>query len=398
MAAESALQPLVWKIQEATANFEKGESNGVIQVQNALDALQRAVEPSHVQIMKQRFHSVQNVTLVMALEMGLLGALSSSPTNSLTADDLASSSGYNKQLIVRVMRMMTALKFADEVDFQTYKANDVTITQMDPGWLGTLLIVNEWVLSYGAHVRKYLRQNKPCDMNSTESLYEFANGESFWETMKKDAISKKAFDNAMSTRTKFSFAPWHDKFPARSRIDEYKIKTASNPVIVDIGGNQGVDLHSFATANADLECELFLQDLPETIKNVPAGLDPRIKPTAHDFFNPQSIKGAAIYYLKTVLHDWNDVKSIELLSRTATAMTNDSTLLIHDMVLSDRNESLVRADMDIHTMLAMCGCERTYTQWKELLAAARPPLRLVKVWSSLKDPQSIVEAVLAGAA
>ena len=38
------------------------------------------------------------------------------------------------------MRMITALKFADEIDFQTYKANDVTITQMDPGWLGTLMI------------------------------------------------------------------------------------------------------------------------------------------------------------------------------------------------------------------------------------------------------------------
>ena len=79
-------------------------------------------------------------------------------------------------------------------------------------------------------------------------------------------------------------------------------------------------------------------------------------------------------------------------------MTNNSTLLIHDMVLSDRDESLLKADMDILTMMALCGCERTHTQWKELLAAVQPPLKLVKVWSSSKDPQSVVEAVLADAA
>jgi hypothetical protein len=44
--------------------------------------------------------------------------------------------------------------------------------------------------------------------------------------------------------------------------------------------------------------------------------------------------------------------------------------------------------------MALCGCERTYSQWDELLAAVEPPLKLVKVWHSAKDPQSIVEAVL----
>ena len=56
MVNESALQLLVHNNQEATVNFEKSESNGLVQVQDALDALQRAIEPPHVKIMKQRFH------------------------------------------------------------------------------------------------------------------------------------------------------------------------------------------------------------------------------------------------------------------------------------------------------------------------------------------------------
>lgn len=76
-------------------------------------------------------------------------------------------------------------------------------------------------------------------------------------------------------------------------------------------------------------------------------------------------------------------------------MSSDSTLLIHDMVLADRNESLVRADMDILTMMALNGCERTFTQWTNVLSDVKPPLKIVKVWSSPRDPQSVVEAVLA---
>lgn len=56
MTTDSTLQPLVRKIQEATTNFEKGGPNGLVQVQDALDALRGAVEPPHVQMMKQRFH------------------------------------------------------------------------------------------------------------------------------------------------------------------------------------------------------------------------------------------------------------------------------------------------------------------------------------------------------
>lgn len=80
-----------------------------------------------------------------------------------------------------------------------------------------------------------------------------------------------------------------------------------------------------------------------------------------------------------MLHDWDDAASVKILSNTAKAMTSQSRLLINEMVLSDTEESLLRAEMDM-LMLFLCnGMERTKTQWAELLSKAEPPLKIVDV-------------------
>lgn len=106
-------------------------------------------------------------------------------------------------------------------------------------------------------------------------------------------------------------------------------------------------------------------------------------------------KGADIYYLKSVLHDWDDVSSVKILSNTAKAMQPQTRLLINEIVLLDTNESLLKCDMDM-LMLYLCnGMERTKTQWEELLAKVELALKLVNVWSAQGDQQSVIEAQLA---
>lgn len=41
----------------------------------------------------------------------------------------------------------------------------------------------------------------------------------------------------------------------------------------------------------------------------------------HDFFAPQPIKGAAIYYLRFVVHDWTTERAGAILSNLRDAMT-----------------------------------------------------------------------------
>ncbi|KUL87630.1 hypothetical protein ZTR_05838 [Talaromyces verruculosus] len=236
---------------------------------------------------------------------------------------------------------------------------------------------------------------------TTPPAYDFAMGETVWETLKKNVQWKKGFDDSMTYRNNVVSVPWHVKYPFEQRIIQ---ATSSSPrqagknmVIVDIGGNQGVDLDRLASSFPDLECDLVLQDIPETLSQLRekgARLDRRIRMMEYDFFTAQPLHGADIHYLKSVLHDWNDSSSLRILSNTAKAMTSTSRLLINEMALADTNESLLRAEMDMLMLFLRNGMERTKSQWEELLGKVEPPLKIAGAWSVEGDEQSVIEVCL----
>ena len=106
------------------------------------------------------------------------------------------------------------------------------------------------------------------------------------------------------------------------------------------------------------------------------------------------LQGADIYYLKSVLHDWDDTASQKILSNTAKAMSTHSRLIINDIVLADTSEAADRANMDILMLFISNGLERSASQWTGLLSTVDPPLEIVKIWTIAGDPQSVVEARL----
>ncbi|KAL4888992.1 S-adenosyl-L-methionine-dependent methyltransferase [Aspergillus ambiguus] len=372
MARKAELEKLAALVQNEVASYDESDLTAWIRIQNAVSQLRRATEPPTMFVMKQRFHVVENISLVAALHMGLLQRLTECKDES------------------RVIRIMIAIEFVDEVGYQTYIANANTLAQCMPGNLGGTILTNNMTFHLGDKIGEYLNKNKPCDIGKTPSAYEFAFGETTWAIFTRDAVWKKGFDDNMTMRNKTISTPWHKKYPVKEGLSTGK------PVIVDIGGNQGVDLQRFADDFPEIDCELVLQDLPETIKGIPAGtLSPKVKPVAYDFFTDQVVNGADIYYLKSVLHDWDDISSVNIISNTAKAMQSYSRLLINGIVLLDTNESLLKCDMDM-LMLYLCnGMERTKTQWEELLAKAEPALKLVNVWSVQEDQQSVIEARLA---
>ncbi|THC87698.1 hypothetical protein EYZ11_012854 [Aspergillus tanneri] len=252
-------------LQQMIATYNKDDPASWTRLDDAMEKVRRVLEPPHVFAMKQRLHTMNNLCIVVALEMGLLQTLATNQGKSLSAEDLSRSSGYNTVLIARVMRMITAIGFADETGYQTYIANGCTLAQSNPGSIGGLII------------------------SETTPAYDFAMGETVWQTLAKDIEWKTGFDNNMTARNKTLSVPWHVKYPVKEKLAARPVST--KPVIVDVGGNQGVDLQRFADTFPDLECRLILQDLPETLAGIPGKLDSRIKPTVYDFFTEQTVKG-----------------------------------------------------------------------------------------------------------
>jgi len=113
---------------------------------------------------------------------------------------------------------------------------------------------------------------------------------------------------------------------------------------------------------------------------------------SHDFFTPQPIKGARIYYLRFILHDWPDDRCRVILQHLKSAMEPGySKLLLNEAVLTDQQASWQHTSLDIHMMALAASQERTETQWRELISSAG--LRITGIWGKGKGNESIIEIV-----
>ena len=207
---------------------------------------------------------------------------------------------------------------------------------------------------------------------------------------------QKAFNVMMTVRTQRGVdSKWFEVFPIKSLIAE---RSATKVFLVDIGGGIGHQTISFKEEFPNVG-RMIVQDIApviNTIKSLPNGIEGMV----YDFFTPQPIKGAKVYFLAHVLHDWPDKQAQVILEQVRDAMAPDSTVLLSETVMSERDASFAAAAMDITMMAAFASLERTEKQFRDLLDEAG--LSLVKVWSErkLEDAsssmlgQSILEARL----
>ncbi|KAI8630255.1 S-adenosyl-L-methionine-dependent methyltransferase [Xylariaceae sp. FL1651] len=156
-----------------------------------------------------------------------------------------------------------------------------------------------------------------------------------------------------------------------SWLDEYPIKRDTQswdpemPVFVDVGGNVGHYCALFKKKYPEVPGRVILQDLPSTIAH--ALQTPGVETIGHNFFEYQQTKGSKYYHLGWILHNWNDEKSRQILHHIKLAMTEESVLLINDMILPDAKVPAFAASLDL-VMLGACGSrERTIKEWKDLL-------------------------------
>lgn len=157
---------------------------------------------------------------------------------------------------------------------------------------------------------------------------------------------------------------WFEIYPVAEKLNSASDRT----LLVDIGGGVGHDVIAFKKRFPEMSGELVLQDLPQVIGSIDGALPDGIAAIGHDMFEPQPIRGAKAYYLRTVLHDWPDKQALEALARIREAMAEDSVLLIFEHTTPDTLEvPIVPASLDIQMMEVFSSLERTEEQWVSLL-------------------------------
>lgn len=186
-----------------------------------------------------------------------------------------------------------------------------------------------------------------------------------------------------------------------SGIDFSRFKT-----IVDIGGNRGTFLSKILQNYPTIEHGIVF-DLPEVINQNKNGEDfllneidkKRWSFIEGDVFDSSTIPLADAYILKYVLHDFNDEKSLQILSSIRKANENkknsslitiflvELVILPYDVITNWQSHAV---DMAMATLFENSR-ERTEDEYKQLLS--KSGFQFTKLYP-IQAPESVIEATL----
>ena len=271
--------------------------------------------------------------------------------------------------------MLTALYICEEVGFETYISNVNAEFIHSPSGQGGIRFINGPTMRAMSSVLPYMRANGgkfiqfPEKSKGETSAATFAYGKSLWEVFREQPEVLGDFIAYLNGRREGMVGHWFDIFPAKEKLTPIFDTIKDNePLLVDVGGNICYDVQAFQSRFPNYRGRLILQDLPENITKARDILkDTGIECMEHDFFTPQPIKGAKVYYFGGIYHDWPDTEAKQILKNTAAAMNEDSRIIIDENPLPDEKAPIDLVAYDVLMMLNVSGIERTIGHYKDIL-------------------------------
>ena len=198
-------------------------------------------------------------------------------------------------------------------------------------------------------------------VKSGECGFDAAFGVSFFEHFKYNEQAAQYFDRAMAQTRAQATADVLDT------CDFSEVRT-----VVDVGGGTGDLLTKVLAKYPAMRGVLF--DLPHVVEKARERLDQdkrhdRLTMLGGDFFCGVP-PHRDLYVLRHILHDWDDDRSLRILTNCRRAMKPGTRLLLVESIVHPGNEPSPAKVLDL-VMLAMTGgMERTESQYRELLSAA----------------------------
>ena len=143
--------------------------------------------------------------------------------------------------------------------------------------------------------------------------------------------------------------------------------------IVDVGGGFGALLPPILKANPTLRGTVF--DLPRCRDGARAIAEKTRLADRYDFvggdFFVDPLPKADAYIIKSVIHDWDDERSIAILRNIRAAMGPESRVLVVEPIAPDRPGSTpfdaMMAHTDLNMLVATGGRERTESDFRALI-------------------------------
>ncbi|KAK5651494.1 hypothetical protein OQA88_11948 [Cercophora sp. LCS_1] len=164
--------------------------------------------------------------------------------------------------------------------------------------------------------------------------------------------------------------------------------------IVDVGGSRGELAGRLVAKEKGLK--VVVEDREEVAQEV-EGVEFRV----HDFFGEQPVKGADVYVLRQILHDWSDEYAARILRALMPALKKGAKVVINDTVLPEPGEvSLVQEragrEYDLVTWRLFNAKERDVDDWRSLITLADERFKITGINRPEGSQLSVIEVTWEG--
>jgi SAM-dependent methyltransferase len=202
-----------------------------------------------------------------------------------------------------------------------------------------------------------------------------------WKFFQENPSNARTFDQAMTDFTQV--------------IDPAMLKAydfAQAKRIVDIGGGHGALISAILKQHPAARGTVFDQPyISDGARKALAasGLADRCEAVGGDFFDAVPA-GGDLYLMKFIIHDWDDDRSIRILSNIRKAIVPGGKLVLVETVVPEGNQPSFSKFMDLNMLVMTGGRERTEKEYANLFRSAGFKLTRVVPTESV---MSVIEAV-----
>lgn len=273
------------------------------------------------------------------------------------SDDLAAATHSHPQALYRLLRALASIGVLREGDDRRF-----SLTALGSGLRSD---APQSVAPWARLVeRSYYRQAWSDLLHSVrtgENAFHHAHGMGVWQYRAEHPEESVIFDGAMTALS---------RLVADAVLAAYDFSPFE--VVMDIGGGQGALLAEILSQNPAQRGILF--DQPQVVAGAlptlqAASVADRCQVVGGDFFAAVP-DGADALLMKSVLHDWDDERSIAILKSCRRALRPGGKLLVLEAVLAPPNEGPRAKFADLNMLVAPGGQERTAEEFAKLFNAS----------------------------
>jgi hypothetical protein len=345
----------------------------VIALRRFLQSLADRVVPAHVALFELATGMASTQLLGAVARHRVADLLASGP---LTADEIAARIGTHAETTHRCLRAL-ATQGVFTLDGEGRFANNRLSRALVSGRLDRTRQFIEYFAS-GSNCAAW------CDVERTlatgKNAFERVHGQSVWEWFDRHPEERETFAQSMMGMT----------------VSDAPVVAAIYPFqeirrLCDVGGGRGTLLSELLIRHPHLEGVLC--DGPGVIELARPllerrGVAGRVQTVPGNFFEEVPI-GCDAYVMKSILHDWDDARSRQILARVRRAMQPGHKLLLVESLL-EKNATAFAALADVQMMMVCSdGRERSRGEFGRLLESCG--YRLGRVYET--PTVSVIEGV-----